>query len=129
MYLLCVSGCPLCPANGMVDVIADRGIAYLVAPKVSPIEDCYLIVPRSHVTDMRMLPDTWQVAVSHLLNDVPWFIPDVTPFNFSLNVGRPAGQTLSHLHFWVIPRNEDEGSSSYGQGAATLVQRLNMINT
>lgn len=109
----------------MVDVIEDHGAAYLVAPKDSPIDDCYLIVPSSHVTDLRMLPEEWQRAVAHLLDFVPWFDHGLASFNFSLNVGRPAGQTLPHLHFWVIPRSEEMGSLSYGQGTATLIARLN----
>ncbi len=104
--------------------MSDRGIAYLVVPKVSPVDDCYLIVPARRITDMRMLPDTWQVAVSYLMNDVPWFVPDESAYILSLNVGKAAGQTLPHLHFWVIPRTENEAVPSYGLGAATLIQQI-----
>jgi len=118
------AGCPLCPGNGKVDIMSDRGIAYLVVPKISPVDDCYLIVPTQHITDIRSLPDTWQVAVSYLMNDVPWFVPGESAYNLSLNVGKAAGQTLPHLHFWVIPRTANEEVPSYGLGAATLVQQI-----
>lgn len=120
-----VSGCPFCPDNGMVKIVADEGIAYLVLARDAPVEGCYLLVPRSHVIDMQMLPDMWQGAANRLMNSIPWFVPGVTAYNLSLNLGKRAGQTLPHLHFWVIPRNENPRSPSIGLGAATLIQRLN----
>jgi diadenosine tetraphosphate (Ap4A) HIT family hydrolase len=40
-------------------------------------------------------------------------------YNLSLNVGEHAGQTVKHLHFWVIPRQP--GLPTSGMGLATLV--------
>jgi len=115
--------CPFCPANGKVDIIADTKDAYLVEAKNAPLAGCYLIVPKKHVTEMRHMPSRWQIAVQILLTKVPWYASG-TPFNLSLNYGRPAGQTLEHLHCWVIPRVvvDSDVPPSYGKGLATLIK-------
>ncbi len=40
-------------------------------------------------------------------------------YNLSLNVGKSAGQSVKHLHFWVIKREGGLGSS--GKGLARLI--------
>lgn len=116
--------CPLCPENGKVNIIAETAIAYLVEAKNSPVENSYLIVPKDHITDITLMLGRWQSSFRLLLVKVPWYTPE-TPYNVSLNSGRAAGQTLTHLHYWVIPRTEDEASASYGKGTATLIKELN----
>lgn len=115
--------CPLCPENGKVDIIAMTEDAYLVEPNVSPMEDCFLIIPKEHITDVMELPALWHKSFSAMLMCVPWYAYD-TPYTLGLNSGKAAGQTLSHIHYWVIPRPEREGSSTYGKGTATLLKEL-----
>ncbi len=115
--------CPLCPTNGKVIIIAEAEVAYLVEAKVSPIEGCFLIVPKDHITELVVLPDLWQVSFGELLLQLPCYSPSL-PLNISLNLGRAAGQTLPHLHYWVITRSEEEMRASYGKGMATLIKEL-----
>lgn len=44
-------------------------------------------------------------------------------YNISLNIGKLAGQTVKHLHFWVIPRYADTPST--GKGLACLIKDAN----
>jgi diadenosine tetraphosphate (Ap4A) HIT family hydrolase len=41
-------------------------------------------------------------------------------YNITLNIGHAAGQTVKHLHFWIVPRSE-EGPAA-GKGLATLAR-------
>jgi len=118
--------CPLCPENDKVDIIAMTEDAYLVEAKVSPMEDCFLIIPKQHITDVMELPALWQKSFSAMLTCVPWYTPDA-PFTLGLNSGKAAGQTLPHIHNWVIPRREREGSNTYGKGTATLIKELGQM--
>lgn len=114
--------CPLCPDNGKVDIIEETKNGYLVEARDQPVPGCFLIIPREHITHISKLPPMWQVDLTDLLDSVPWYTREAD-FNISLNQGKKAGQTLGHIHFWVFPRgDEQEGSVSYGKGAATLLQ-------
>lgn len=116
--------CPLCHTNGKVKMMAETPDAYLAKPTVAAVEGCYLIVPKPHLTDVMMLPGRWHVSLRNLLGQVPWYRLG-TSFNLSFNSGEAAGQTLPHIHFWVIPRMEDESTPSYKKGTATLISMLN----
>jgi histidine triad (HIT) family protein len=48
----------------------------------------------------------------------------VTQFN-----GAPAGQTVFHLHFHVIPRYEGEGLGRHGEGGMANVEELKALAT
>ncbi len=115
------SDCPFCPENGKVDIISEYEDVYLVEAKGSPVHGCFLIIPREHVVSIMQLPERWQPAVGHLLQDVPWFSSDAA-FNLSFNCGFAAGQRVEHLHAWVIPRDGDSSNSSaYCTGMATVL--------
>jgi len=118
--------CPLCPSNGGVDIVAKTGIAYLVEAKTSPVEGCFLIVPTEHITHPMELSPRWQMDFGALLVSVPWY-EATSSYNISLNMGVAAGQTVPHLHFWVIPRAEVEGASTYGQGLVALLRNVDAL--
>jgi len=76
----------------------------------------YLIVPEVHAEEPGELPDAWWTDFKELFAKVPI---DKAHYNLSLNVGEHAGQTVKHLHFWVIPRQA--GLPTSGKGLATLI--------
>jgi|GEM_PF-453777 len=116
--------CPLCPSNGKVDMLFHSQDAYLTRPRHSPIDDCYFIVPKRHITDVTKLPSRWQIGFQLALMRIPWYTPEA-PLTISLNLGYAAGQRLEHLSFWVIPRTEDESMPSRNKGAHALIHALN----
>jgi diadenosine tetraphosphate (Ap4A) HIT family hydrolase len=76
----------------------------------------YLIIPAGHYESLLDLPDNWWQDMKSLLGRVPGLAGD---YNLSLNYGKNAGQSLKHLHFWVIPR--EDGKPSSGKGFARLI--------
>lgn len=113
-------GCGFCRSNNSLDgeVIAESANAYLIQAGTSP--DNYLIIPNAHVESIAELADDWWKEVKWLLPKVPHLLPD---YNLSLNIGRQSGQTMPHLHFWVISRAP--GLPASGKGFARLISEAN----
>lgn len=116
--------CPLCPGNGQVSIVAEAHEAYLVKALNADIEDCYLIVPKAHITDPMMLPGRWWIDVRSLFEYIPWRSSSAA-YNHSSNYGEAAGQTLEHYHLWFIPRRETILAPSFKKGLATLIKDAN----
>lgn len=112
--------CVFCRSNGRLkgEILASSEGAYLVAAGSSPGN--YLIIPETHVESLTELPDTWWVDAKAMLAEVPGLKRD---YNLSINIGKAAGQTLDHLHFWIIPRSGDQATT--GKGLARLIEEAN----
>ncbi len=112
--------CNFCRANSILrgTVLAESAQAYLLRPE--PYNESHLIVPAAHIEELADLPDTWWADFKQLLPQVPGLPKN---YNLSLNYGKEAGQTLKHLHFWVIPRQP--GTPSSGKGLAKLINEAN----
>lgn len=113
-------GCPFCRSNRILkgDITAASTGAYLISAQSNP--GSYLIIPEAHVELVQGLPDTWWHDVKELLPQVPELTPD---YNLSFNIGKVAGQTVKHLHLWVIPRPEGQAASNWG--LASLIDQVN----
>jgi diadenosine tetraphosphate (Ap4A) HIT family hydrolase len=114
------TNCPLCPANNLLKgpIIAQTAAAYLIATISNP--HTFLIIPTAHTEAVTDLPDTWWLEVKTLIKH----IPDLPKqYNISINIGEQAGQTIKHLHFWVIPRLANQPAT--GKGLARLIFEAN----
>src|SRR5262245_15963860 len=101
MVLMDTENCPFCRASNLLKepVIVESAGAFLI--KAHGSEGNFLIIPNAHAESPSELPDNWWQDFKELLAKVPNLEGD---YNLALNVGRQAGQTVKHLHFWVIPR-------------------------
>ena len=108
--------CPFCRTNDLLrgEVVAESGSAFLLRGQFG--YGTYLIIPNQHVEALTDLPDTWWVEIKQLLPRIPDLPSD---YNLTLNYGKAAGQSVKHLHFWVVPR--ETGKHSSGKGLASLV--------
>ena len=112
--------CAFCPENGLVNIIAQDDVAYLVAalgPDMKVLPGCFLIIPKEHIEDPDHLPDIWYRSVKHLRSLIPGWNPD--DWNESTNKGHFAGQRQPHVHVWQIQRE----STDEPIGLATYVLR------
>lgn len=108
--------CKFCRSNGILqgEVLAETDGAYMI--KAGQFEQYYLIIPSSHTESLDALPNDWWAKVKTLLAN----IEGLEDYNLSINLGPTAGQTIKHIHFWVIPRSSDQLSS--GKGLARLIE-------
>lgn len=70
-----------------------------------------LIVPKRHIEDFEELTDNEILDIMSLTKEVKKIIGDifgVDGYNFGVNLGEHAGQTVKHLHFHLIPRFEGD---------------------
>ena len=114
------SECPFCRENNLlnVPVIAEVADGFLITAQKQPGN--FLIVPAVHTESLADLPDDWWRTVKALLLQVP---APLDHYNISVNIGEHAGQTIKHLHFWVVPRAA--GKNASGKGLVTLVADAN----
>jgi diadenosine tetraphosphate (Ap4A) HIT family hydrolase len=113
-------GCPFCRSNNILKgpISATSSGAYMITSQSNL--DNYLIIPETHVESVEDLPDTWWQDVKALIKQVPHLTPD---YNLSFNIGSIAGQTVRHLHLWVIPRLDGQPASN--NGLASLIEKVN----
>ena len=112
--------CPFCLDNHLLksNILFETTGGFLIEALGS--EGNYLVVPKTHAENPQDLPDDWWAHFKQLFNKVP---VAKDHYNISLNVGQHAGQTVKHLHFWIIPRQP--GLPSSGKGLAALVSSAN----
>ena len=115
------SDCPFCLANNLLatPILAETEGGFLTAAQSHPGN--YLIIPRVHAESIAELPDDWMRDFKQLIVHVP----GLGHFNIAVNVGRHAGQTVNHLHFWIVPRADNEPAT--GKGLVTLVRHANAM--
>jgi len=103
--------CPFCLGNDLFkgEILAKSAHGYLTEDNFNPGN--YLIIPMTHNTSPYELSDMWWADVKTLMSIVPGLSDQ---YNVSLNIGSDAGQSLKHLHFWVIPRLREKPSSGKG---------------
>jgi diadenosine tetraphosphate (Ap4A) HIT family hydrolase len=108
--------CPFCLDNNLFkgEILATSEQGFLTTNAFMPGN--FLIIPKVHIEQLTDLPDTWWVDVKTLLPKIPGLTED---FNMAVNYGKAAGQSLKHLHFWIIPRVQDKPSS--GKGLARFI--------
>lgn len=89
------------------EVIAENQLAAAFYDKFPVNRGHVLIVPKRHVEDYFKATKEEICAINDLIFEVKEIIdqkfkPD--GYNIGVNVGSPAGQTIFHLHFHLIPR-------------------------
>lgn len=108
-------GCIFCdivagdaPARQVADGILNLGI-YPLNPVT---EGHFLVIPKNHVTDALASPGAAAGAVGDAAQWA-WLMserdPRYTSVNIITSVGKPATQTVFHLHVHVVPRTEGDG--------------------
>lgn len=114
--------CPFCRTNGILkgEVLYASDGAFMIEAQSNPGN--FLIIPDLHVEAPDKLPDTWWAEFKEVFAHVPGRGEN---YNLAMNVGRESGQTVKHLHFWVVPRVAGQPSS--GKGLATLMAEVDRL--
>jgi L-threonylcarbamoyladenylate synthase len=118
--------CPFCLDNGKFKGPILYQNEHLFISRPIHDSNAFLVIPKLHVEQLLDLPDTWWKDFKRGLQNFPDVLTD---YNLALNYGEVAGQTVRHLHFWIIPRQT--GKASSGKGLATLLSIIdnNQVGT
>jgi len=85
----------------------------LVFLDISPVNPGHaLVVPKEHYEDLLVLPDELALAAIQAVKKVAPAIlkaTGATGFNLNQNNGTVAGQAVSHFHWHIVPRLENDG--------------------
>jgi ATP adenylyltransferase len=115
--------CPFCRRLAKGDFEQALGEAVTFADKDPQTPGHTLVVPRRHEADLNALTgeemrDMWLLARETAAALDERLHPDA--FNIGINLGREAGQEVSHLHIHVLPRFAAQRSE--GKGVSTVVE-------
>ena len=99
--------CVFCVRNAQGTALARNTLAVALADSYPVSAGHTLIVPIRHEADFFALSLAEQEAVYSLLSQVKGLIDQLHKpdgYNVGVNVGKAAGQTVSHAHMHLIPR-------------------------
>ena len=96
----------------------DLVLAYL---DINPFSEGHtLVIPKNHTSGLLDTPDETLARVLAAVKKIAAHLKTALPcdgFNILQNNGAAAGQTVSHLHFHIVPRTGD------GSGEITFANR------
>ncbi|ACR79348.1 HIT family protein [Kosmotoga olearia] len=98
--------CPFCnPDNS--EIILKNDLCYARFDKYPVSTGHVLVIPFRHFSNYFEATMEEKIAMVRLIDEVKEFLdrkfkPD--GYNIGVNVGKPAGQTVMHVHIHVIPR-------------------------
>lgn len=90
------------------------------------------LIPKRHVDSLDELTDEESIALIDLLRKAKELIDEKfhpAGYNYGVNEGEAAGQTVFHLHFHVIPRYEGDMKDPTGGIRNINPKRGNYLNS
>lgn len=103
--------CPFCLPDAGSELIKECGTAFAIFDKYPVSRGHVLVIPKRHCSDYFDLTSVEQAACWQLLNIVAANLQErynPNGFNIGVNIGKAAGQTISHVHLHLIPRYEGD---------------------
>lgn len=100
------SDCPFCDLD--LDRVVMAAPGWFVVKDAYPVADGHtLLVPQRHIARYEDLEPEEKACLLDILDQVLVELRQedgLSDWNFGLNNGPQAGQTVGHLHFHIIPR-------------------------
>ncbi len=96
----------------------DRVLAFL---DLGPLSTGHaLVIPKQHAVTVGQMPDEDAAAVGRVLPRLARAIAQATgcdAYNVLVNIGKPAGQLVMHVHYHIIPKPADAPRSGGQPGS------------
>ena len=99
--------CPFCDPDSSGELLLESAQAYSILDKFPVNPGHSLIIPKRHISDYFELSFKEQSSCIFMLNEVKKLIQkrfNPAGYNVGINIGKMAGQTVSHAHIHLIPR-------------------------
>jgi ATP adenylyltransferase len=122
------SGCIFCNI-GAARIIAENELMVAINDAFPVTEGHSLLIPKRHVVSPNDLfqPELnamWALS-ARMRAALSAADPIISGFNFGSNDGASAGQTVTHAHFHIIPRREDDAENPRGGVRGVIPGRQN----
>jgi histidine triad (HIT) family protein len=104
--------CQIVASTAPATVLADGVMTLAIVPLNPVTEGHFLVLPKAHVTDAIDDPAITATVMRDASQWVRLFADRDDRYrsvNFITSVGRPATQSVFHLHIHVVPRRPDDG--------------------
>jgi diadenosine tetraphosphate (Ap4A) HIT family hydrolase len=101
-----MSSCPFCSINKSRILLEEQNV-YAIYDQFPVSPGHALIIPKRHISRFHDLDETEKMSIVHLLDKTQQLIDEnygPAGYNFGINDGAIAGQTVPHLHLHIIPR-------------------------
>lgn len=104
--------CEIVAGRAPAEIVTESMACIEIVP-LDPVADGHtIVIPRRHVTDA--YDDVWTTGAA--ARDASWFAslrakrdPRYASVNLITSVGKPATQSVFHLHIHVVPRADNDG--------------------
>lgn len=117
IYEIRADDCPFCeiPKDR---IIYTSNLAYCIYDKYPVTEGHILIIPKRHLSDYFELRQAEHNAIQQLVqrcqDELAKKDRTIQGFNFGVNSGSSAGQTIMHVHLHLIPRRDGDIENPIG---------------
>lgn len=123
--------CVFCQELTRGQVAAELGRAVALRDHFPVTSGHTLIIPRRHVTDLLDLSEEEARDVWRLLKAVRRALgrddPSISGYNFGVNTGADAGQTIPHAHLHLIPRRHGDTAEPRGGVRGVIPAQMSYI--
>ena len=104
--------CKIMTGEEPAEFLAD-GVSSVAIKPLNPVVDGhFIVIPRDHVTDAMDKPGVTGMTMNDAAQWTKmfaWRDKRYESVNFITSVGKPATQSVFHLHIHVVPRAKDDG--------------------
>jgi histidine triad (HIT) family protein len=104
--------CPFCEiaaGRAFGEIVHEWDDTFAIHP-LNPVVDGHtLVIPKQHVPDFAADPEVSARAMQCAAELAPLVFPENPDWNLITSKGRPATQSVFHLHLHLVPRAENDG--------------------
>jgi ATP adenylyltransferase len=87
-----------------------------------------LIIPKRHISSILQCTEEELKDLYSLMRETVEYLkkedPTITGFNYGINEGESAGQTIDHLHLHVIPRRDNDTPNPRGGIRGAIPEKM-----
>ncbi|MCK5540767.1 MAG: HIT family protein [Deltaproteobacteria bacterium] len=122
--------CPFCNLPAEL-ILFENSLTFAVLDKFPASPGHLLVIPFRHVASYWELHEDEVRAVNDLLKQCKLYVDEkFSPhgYNIGVNVGKPAGQTVMHVHVHLIPRYKGDVEDPVGGVRNTIPGKGNYLS-
>lgn len=121
-------GCPFCDARFRARACGESGLVFAVTDGFPVTPGHMLIIPKRHIADFFSLTENERGEAMDLVKLLRNRLVEndrrIVGFNFGVNSGEAAGQTVMHCHLHLIPRRTGDMADPRGGVRGVIPEKM-----